>query len=149
MTVFFNVLTFTSLPASSLSEIFGNTSPTDKTPPFEVVADFDSGLTFFVIADSSLSAFAFVVAVEAGPTRFLLFDVFVPSLDPVILEEEEGGAARFAIREDVLLVASVVDMINNYILSRFPQIRKVDLKIKRNKEEKVMVVKNKDANTQR
>ena len=110
------MLTFTSFPASSLSEIFGNASPTFKMPAFEVelvvavavafveVSDFD----FFVAVAEVVSLSVFDL--DTGADRFLLLDAFAPSL-PFVVESE--GKARFAIREDVLRVDSVADMINN------------------------------------
>lgn len=126
MTVFFNVLTFTSLPDSSLREMLGNASPTPKTPPFELVAaaaGVDSGLAFFVFVESSLSGFDF----GTGAVRFLLLDGFAASVSVALEVEGAGGAARFAIREDVLLVASVVDMVQ-YKDDRFLKINDMILK---------------------
>lgn len=114
MTVFFNVLTFTSFPASSLSVIFGNASPTFRMPALEVELEValafveDSGLVFFVVV--SLIGFD----LDTGADLFLLFDTFAPSLPSVVeLEVEVAGVPRLAIRDDVLRVDSVADMINN------------------------------------
>lgn len=77
-------------------------------PPFEAITDVDSDLDFLLVTGSFS-----LVSFEAVSVRFLPFDVFVVSpfvatdFDVVV----ETGSVRLAIREDVLLVEFVADIM--------------------------------------